>query len=78
MSTEPDIADDRIDPDQHQTFDAESRTDRIPFELHSVVVNYENRSDRRTVYPDGLSGVERMSAWLTADDDAFVNLNDSR
>lgn len=77
MSTDPDIADDRIDPDHHSTFDAELPADRVPFELHSVVVDYENRPDRRTVYPDGLSGVERMSTWLTADDDAFVNLDDS-
>lgn len=57
--------------------DSES-TARSPDELRSVVVAYEDRPDRRTVFPPGLSGVERMSAWLTADDRAFVDLGDAR
>ena len=42
--------------------------------LESTVVRYDGRPDRRTVYPPGLAGVPRMSTWLTADDDAFVDL----
>jgi hypothetical protein len=46
--------------------------------LSSTVVCYRGRPDRRTVYPPGLSSVARMSTWLTADDDAFVDLADAR
>ncbi|QLD87488.1 hypothetical protein HWV07_00810 [Natronomonas salina] len=46
----------------------------IPKRLESTLVQYDRRPDRRTVYPRGLSGVPRMSTWLTANDDAFVDL----
>jgi hypothetical protein len=46
--------------------------------LSSTVVGYRERPDRRTVYPPDLSSVARMSTWLTADDDAFVDLADAR
>lgn len=46
--------------------------------LESTLVRYDRRPDRRTVYPPGLSGVPRMSTWLTADDDAFVDLETVR
>ncbi|PSQ35289.1 hypothetical protein BRD05_05440 [Halobacteriales archaeon QS_9_70_65] len=51
---------------------------RRPITLRSNLVRYDDDSDRRTVYPEGLSGVARMSAWLTADDDAFVDLESAR
>lgn len=51
---------------------------RLPDELRSVAVAYDDRPDRRTVFPPDLSGVERMSVWLTADDRAFVDLGDAR
>jgi hypothetical protein len=50
----------------------------LPRRLASTVVAYEHRPDRRTVYPPGLSGVPRMSTWLTADVDAFVDLESVR
>ncbi|USZ67808.1 hypothetical protein NGM10_13865 [Halorussus salilacus] len=53
-------------------------TARSPDELRSVVVAYDDRPDRRTVFPPDRSGVERMSAWLTADDRVFVDLGDAR
>ncbi|WP_435174916.1 DUF7511 domain-containing protein [Halorussus sp. AFM4] len=75
MSTNPDT---RTDPDAPDGRQHEPRLDRPDVELSSVVVDYEDRPDRRTVYPEGLSSVERMSTWLTADDDAFVDLESAR
>ena len=46
--------------------------------LDSVLVRYSDAPNRRTVYPPGLSGVARMSTWLTADADAFVDLEAAR
>ncbi|PSP78331.1 hypothetical protein BRC88_11570 [Halobacteriales archaeon QS_4_69_225] len=51
---------------------------RRPVTLRSSLVRYDDDPDRRTVYPRGLSGVARMSTWLTADDDAFVDLESAR
>lgn len=48
------------------------------FELHSVVVSYENRPDRCTIYPRGLSRHDRLETWLSADTDAFVSLRETR
>jgi hypothetical protein len=48
-------------------------TDRS--QLVSTLVVYTGRPDRRTVYPPGTSSVARLSTWLTADDDAFVDLD---
>ena len=50
------------------------RPPSTPLELESTLVRYEDGSDRLTVYPPGLSGVARMSTWLTADADAFRDL----
>ncbi|MFC7226850.1 hypothetical protein N0B31_05500 [Salinirubellus salinus] len=46
--------------------------------LVSAVVAYTDGPDRRTVYPPGLSSVERMSTWFTADDDAFLDVDEMR
>jgi hypothetical protein len=58
-------------------------TDRMrnqaqPITLTAALVQYDGRPDRRTVYPPGLSSVARMSTWLTADADAFVDLDSAR
>lgn len=76
MNTDPDTLDRRTDP--NADFQTEPRADRPSIELDSVVVNYDDRPDRRTIYPDEASGVERMSTWLTADDAGFVNLDAMR
>jgi hypothetical protein len=47
-------------------------------ELRSVVVRYESSPDRRTVYPVGVEEDERLTLWLSADADAFVDLDASR
>ncbi|GAB3034435.1 DUF7511 domain-containing protein [Natronobiforma cellulositropha] len=46
------------------------------FELESIVVRYETRADRCTVYPRERSEAEVLTAWLTADVDAFVLLEE--
>jgi hypothetical protein len=48
------------------------------FELHSVVVSYEDGPDRCTLYPRRDRCVERTSEWLSADLCAFVSLAEIR
>jgi hypothetical protein len=55
----------------------ETRTGR-DFDLHSVVVSYEDGPDECTIYPRQCSCYERTSVWLTADVDCFVDLADAR
>ena len=38
----------------------------------------EDGPDRLTIYPPGLSSVARMSTWLTADADAFRDIQGAR
>ena len=52
--------------------------DARTYDLHSVVVRYEGRPDRCTVYPRRDSCQERTAAWLSADFDAFVPLDAMR
>lgn len=47
-------------------------------ELRAILVSYERRPDRRTVCPREADEVERMTRWLTADDDAFRPLSECR
>lgn len=42
--------------------------------LRSVLVEYPDRSDRRTVCPKDLTRDELMVTWLTADAGVFVDL----
>ncbi|WP_049915825.1 DUF7511 domain-containing protein [Haloferax mucosum] len=44
--------------------------------LHSVVVTYRGSPDKVTVYPRRDSCCDQMEAWLTADIDAFVSLDE--
>lgn len=74
MSTDPDTLDTPTDADS----ETEPRADLPTAELTSVVVTAEDGPDRRTLYPEGTSGVDRMSTWLTADDDGFVSLDAMR
>lgn len=46
--------------------------------LTATLVAYTDRPDRRTIYPPGTTSVARMSTWLTADADAFVDLESMR
>ncbi|UPV74598.1 hypothetical protein M0R89_00670 [Halorussus limi] len=78
MSTDPHTTDTRTDPDHLADFETAAHDDRPDIALRSVVVEYEGRPDRRTVYPEGVFGTERMTSWLTADDSAFVDLDVAR
>lgn len=60
------------------TGDADAAADGRTDELHSIVVRYEGRPDRCTVYPRRDSCQERTAAWLSADFDAFVPLDSMR
>ena len=55
-----------------------STADTGPESLASTLVTYADGPDRRTVFPRGLSSVARMSIWFTADDDAFLDLDEMR
>jgi hypothetical protein len=48
------------------------------FELRSVVVDYEVGSNRCTLYPVDVTDEERLTHWLTADEDAFAALDEWR
>jgi hypothetical protein len=50
----------------------------VPKTLESVVVRYEDRADRRTVFPADCPDDQVLTMWLSADADAFVDLGDSR
>ena len=52
--------------------------DDCDVELSMTVVRYSDGPDRCTVYPPGLSGVSRMSTWLSADRSLFVNVASMR
>ena len=57
---------------------ARREIDGRDFDLHSVVVSYEHRADRCTIYPRERSHYERLETWLSADEDAFVSLCEMR
>jgi hypothetical protein len=57
---------------------SDSTDDRRPIDLHGVVVSYEDRADRCTIYPRHLPRHERLETWLSADTDAFVSLRQMR
>lgn len=44
-----------------------SEPPRSEIALQMAVVEYARRPDRCTVYPPGLTSVERMSTWITTD-----------
>lgn len=52
----------------------ERRANTVP--LEAVIIRYETRSDRCTVSPGDDQAAR--TAWLTADVDAFIDLDDMR
>ena len=52
--------------------------DRADVELSLTVVRYTDGPDRCTVYPPETSGDARMSTWLSADRDVFVDITAMR
>lgn len=49
-----------------------------PPTLRLTVVEYERGPNRATIHPRGLTGIERMETWLSANADAFVDLSACR
>jgi len=54
------------------------RSDDRDIELSMTVVRYSDSPDRCTVYPPGLSGVARMSTWISADRSLCVDVASMR
>ncbi len=52
-----------------------SASDEQSFELSSVVVEYDGRPNRCTIYPTEATRLQRLSCWVTADADAFIALD---
>ena len=52
--------------------------ERRRFGLHSVVVSYDGRPDRCTIYPRGRRPEARVTTWFSADLGAFVGLEEMR
>ncbi|WP_336022117.1 DUF7511 domain-containing protein [Halobellus salinisoli] len=70
------------DPENRVSVPRAERSDddvaNSPFELRSVVVRYEKRPDRCTIYPRRESCCEHVDAWLSADAAVFVPLDEMR
>jgi len=45
------------------------------YDLVSVVVEYEERPNQCTIYPSESTEIERMSTWISADIDCYVDLD---
>ncbi|WP_227352903.1 DUF7511 domain-containing protein [Haladaptatus salinisoli] len=76
-----------INPHEDETtgrFDSGEPTEPKPsatpsrFELSAVVVGYDDRPDRCTIFPTEATRLQRMARWITADADAFVSLDERR
>ncbi|WP_227375206.1 DUF7511 domain-containing protein [Haladaptatus halobius] len=48
------------------------------FELSAVVVEYDDRPNRCTIFPTDATRHQRMVRWITADADVFVSLDERR
>lgn len=69
------------DPDTPPTPGERARVDDRTgrsFALHSVVVSCEDGPARCTIYRRADSAVDRTTRWLSADQDAFVDLGAAR
>ena len=42
--------------------------------LRATVVEYEDAPNECTIYPSGVSGMERMTTWISAKEGAYVDL----
>lgn len=43
--------------------------------LQATVVEYEDGPDECTIYPNGVSEVERMTTWISATEGSYVDLD---
>lgn len=60
--------------DVHRRLTAASQYSTRAIDIESIVVRYENRADRCTITPRECPAPERLTTWLSADVDAFVDL----
>lgn len=44
-------------------------------QLCSTVVEYDDAPDECTIYPRGVSKMERMTTWISAKEGAYVDLD---
>lgn len=49
--------------------------ERTVSDLRLAVVRYDDRPDRGTIHPPGLTGVERMETWLSVDMSLVTDLS---
>ena len=52
--------------------------ERPPIALRMITVAYADAPDESTIYPPDATGMDRMTTWITASDDAVVDLLDAR
>lgn len=64
-------------PVRERQTDPESATSTPPA-LEADVVTYETRPDRQTIYPADCPADRKLTAWLSANASAFVDLGDRR
>ncbi|WP_306059685.1 DUF7511 domain-containing protein [Natronococcus wangiae] len=64
-------------PVREQQSGAESAA-LAPAALEAAVVEYESRPNRQTIYPADCAGDRKLTAWLSANASAFVDLDDRR
>ncbi|MFC4247367.1 hypothetical protein ACFOZ7_10205 [Natribaculum luteum] len=74
MDGSADVSDDRTARERRFT----TEDDSFRYPLETVVVRYEDRSDRCTLLPKDCSDDEKLTTWLTASVEAFVDLDDTR
>lgn len=55
----------------------ESGADEPP-RLACTLVRYDGEPDRVTVYPPDASSIDRMATWLSADADAYLDVEQMR
>ncbi|WP_423999430.1 DUF7511 domain-containing protein [Haloarcula salina] len=67
-----------LDPDAANAADSASDHPEAPPTLSMTVVEYSGEPDRCTVSPEGLSGLARLSTWLTVDRSVVVDLSSMR
>ena len=43
-------------------------------QLRATIVEYEEAPNECTIYPKGVSGMERMTTWISAKEGSYVDL----
>ena len=46
--------------------------------LRATVVEYEEAPNECTIHPRGVSGMDRMTTWISAEEGAYVDLESFR